>query len=55
MLALVKDEVLWTINSLEIVGIIYLAIALSKIRSDLSKLQGRIEQREHDEEQLKKS
>jgi hypothetical protein len=50
LLALVKDEVLWTINSLEILGIIYLAIALSKLRSDMAHLQGKLEQREHDEQ-----
>lgn len=49
MLAIVKDEVLWTINSLEILGIIYLAIAVSRLRADISHLQGRLEQREHDE------
>ena len=49
LIALVKDEVLYTINSLEILGIIYLAIAVSKLRSDLARLEGRLQQREHDE------
>jgi len=49
LLALVKDEVLYTINSLEILGIIYLAIAVSKLRSEVAHLTGRVEQ--HDREQ----
>jgi hypothetical protein len=46
IVALVKDEVLWTINSLEILGIIYLAIAVSKLRERLANLQGQYDQRE---------
>jgi hypothetical protein len=48
MLALVKDDVLYTINSLEILGIIYLAIAVSYLRERISKLEGRTDQRDHD-------
>jgi hypothetical protein len=36
----IPDDVLITINSLEILGIIYLAIAVSKLRADIAKLQG---------------
>jgi hypothetical protein len=46
----IPDEALITINSLEILGIIYLAIALSKLRSEISHLRGKVEQREHDED-----
>jgi hypothetical protein len=46
----IPDEALITINSLEILGIIYLAIALSKLRAEVSKLEGKLEQREHDEQ-----
>jgi hypothetical protein len=46
MLALISDEVLVTVNSLEILGIIYLAIALSKLRSDIARLEGKNEQRD---------
>jgi hypothetical protein len=48
LLALVKDEVLYTINSLEILGIIYLAIAVSKLRERIGKMEGRDEQRARD-------
>jgi len=48
MLALVSDDVLYTINSLEILGIIYLAIALSKLRERIAKMEGKGEQRNHD-------
>jgi hypothetical protein len=46
IIALVKDEVLWTINSLEILGIIYLAIAVSKLREHIAHLEGQYEQKE---------
>jgi hypothetical protein len=49
MLALVSDDVLYTINSLEILGIIYLAIAVSKLRERIAKLEGKNEQRNHEE------
>jgi hypothetical protein len=41
----IPDEALITINSLEILGIIYLAIAISKLRERLAKMEGREEQR----------
>lgn len=46
IVGLIKDEILVTINSLEILGIIYLAIAVSKLRERLSNLQGRYDQKE---------
>jgi hypothetical protein len=46
MLAVIKDEALITINSLEILGIIYLAIAVSYLRERISKLEGREEGKE---------
>jgi hypothetical protein len=42
----IPDDVLISINSLEILGIIYLAIAISKLRADIARLQGRDEQRQ---------
>jgi hypothetical protein len=41
----IPDEALITINSLEIVGIIYLAIALSKLRERIARMEGKAEQR----------
>lgn len=45
-LTTLPDEFLLTINSLEILGIIYLAIAISKLRAEIARLQGRQEQRD---------
>jgi hypothetical protein len=42
----IPDEALITINSLEILGIIYLAIAVSKLRERIAKMEGREEQRD---------
>ena len=50
MIALIKDDVLVTINTLELVGIIYLAIAVSYLRERISRMEGKGEQRNHDEE-----
>jgi len=36
----IPDEALITINSLEILGIIYLAIAVSKLRERIAHLEG---------------
>lgn len=47
-LTTIPDEFLISINSLEILGIIYLAIAVSKLRADIARLQGRL-QRERDD------
>ena len=44
----IPDDVLITINSLEIIGIIYLAVAVSKLRSDIARIEGRLQQRERD-------
>jgi hypothetical protein len=45
----IPDEALITINSLEILGIIYLAIAVSKLRERIARLEGRLErERNHD-------
>jgi len=37
----IPDEALITINSLEILGIIYLAIAMSKLREKIARLEER--------------
>lgn len=41
MLARLPDEFLLTLNSLEILGIIYLAIAVSKLREKIALLEGK--------------
>jgi hypothetical protein len=43
LLGALPDEFLLTLNSLEILGIIYLAIAVSKLRSEISHIQGILE------------
>jgi hypothetical protein len=45
-LTTIPDEALLTINSLEILGIIYLAVAVSKLRERLAKLEGKTEEHE---------
>jgi len=47
-LTTIPDEALITINSLEILGIIYLAIAISKLRERLSILEGKDIQAQRD-------
>jgi hypothetical protein len=44
----IPDEALITINSLEILGIIYLAVAVSKLRERIARIEGKTEQRERD-------
>jgi len=39
----IPDEALITINSLELLGIIYLAIALSKLREKIARIEGQRE------------
>jgi hypothetical protein len=46
LLTSIPDEALITINSLEIIGIIYLAIAISKLSQRISKIEGREEGKE---------
>jgi hypothetical protein len=43
----IPDEALITINSLELLGIVYLAVAVSKLRERLSRMEGKLEQRNH--------
>jgi hypothetical protein len=41
-------EQFWiTVNSLQLVLIVYLAIIISKLRERIAKLEGRYDQREH--------
>jgi hypothetical protein len=42
----IPDEALITINSLEILGIIYLAVAVSKLRERIARMEGKTEQKE---------
>jgi hypothetical protein len=51
MLLLVSEnDVLVTINTVELVGIVYLAIALSYLRERISKVEGREEGKEKQHE-----
>jgi len=45
----IPDQALITINTLELLGIIYLAIAVSKLRERIAHLEGKIDQRERDD------
>ena len=47
-LTTIPDEALITINSLEILGIIYLAVAISKLRERIARLEGKDEQHQRD-------
>jgi len=50
ILLFISDEALITVNSLEILGIIYLAIAVSYLRERIARLEGKLEQREKEKE-----
>ena len=39
-IARISDQVLQTINSIELLGIVYLAIAVSNLRAQISRLEG---------------
>lgn len=49
MLARISDDALLTINSIELLGIIYLAIAVSMLRERIAKLEGKLEGRREQE------
>jgi hypothetical protein len=49
-LTTIPDEALITVNTLELVGIVYLAIAISKLRERIATLEGKDVQRERDDE-----
>ena len=55
VIAVLPDEFLITINSLEILGIIYLAIAVSKLRADIARLEGRVDERARELDREKSS
>jgi len=46
MVGIIPDEALLTINTIELVGIVYLAIAVSYLRERISKMEGKQEGRE---------
>jgi hypothetical protein len=50
VLARISDETLYTLNGIELLCIIYLAIALSQLRERIARLEGKYAQREHDDE-----
>ena len=41
----ISDDALVTVNTLELLGIIYLAIAISMLRERIARLEGKIEGR----------
>jgi len=43
VLALIADELIYSLFSLVILGVIYLAIAMSKLRERIAKMEGRFE------------
>ena len=45
----ISDDTLVTINSLELLGIIYLAIAVSMLRERIARLEGRLTGRQDEE------
>ena len=55
IVARISDDALITINSLELLGIIYLAIAVSMLRERIARLEGRLagKQEEEERERLK--
>ena len=53
-LALIPDSALITVNSLEILGIVYLAIAVSKLRERIAHIEG-INEEERREERRRDS
>ena len=48
ILGRIPDSVLATINSLELLGIIYLAIAVSKLRERIARMEGKLNHRPTD-------
>lgn len=48
MLAVSGSEAIWTLIGLILLGVVYLAIAVSKLRERLARMEGR-EQRRHGE------
>jgi len=46
MLAWISDQTLLTINTIELAGIVYLAIAVSMLRERISRIEGRDEGKE---------
>jgi hypothetical protein len=51
IVARIPDEALITINGLEILGIIYLAIAVSKLREKIARLEGRYNRRRNGDDE----
>ena len=42
-LTTIPDEALITVNTLELLGIIYLAIAISKLRERIARIEGKLD------------
>ena len=53
IVARISDDALITINSLELLGIIYLAIAVSMLRERIARLEGRLEGKDEQRKQDK--
>lgn len=48
MLALTASEAIWSLFALVLLGIIYLAVAISKLRERLARMEGREQRRQND-------
>ena len=50
----ISDDVLVTVNTIELLGIIYLAIAVSMLRERIARLEGRLTGKLEEEERERK-
>jgi hypothetical protein len=50
IVARISEQTLLTVNTIELFGIVYLAIAVSALRERIAKLEGKAQQRERDED-----
>jgi len=48
IIALIPDSALITLNSIELLGIVYLAIAVSKLRERIARMEGEQSQKRDD-------
>jgi 2-methylisocitrate lyase-like PEP mutase family enzyme len=51
IVARISDEALITVNSLELIGIIYLAVAVSFLREKIARMEGKLEGKREEEQQ----
>jgi hypothetical protein len=51
IVGLISDQTLLTVNTIELFGIVYLAIAYSRLRARIAYLEGRLHLGERDEKE----